>query len=195
MILVRNTEFIDRIDDFIDLFETRFARDILSVGGLADLEKTTTFLATAEFENLPADYNGLRGISIEFGGIQYPLNYATPLEIDIHEDGGSGSPFRYTIVGNQLRFNPPPDSGSTYTVTLDYYGTLLALSDANPTNFLFTSNPRIYLAGCLVEAFLFQYEEQRAALWEQQYVSELKNIRNLDRNKRWAGHPKYMRPS
>jgi hypothetical protein len=57
-----------------------------------------------------------------------------------------GRPEFYTIVGSVIKFAPTPDAAYDYTIR--YKQKIPALTFANPTNWLLSKNPNVYLHGC-----------------------------------------------
>jgi hypothetical protein len=75
-----------------------------------------------------------------------------------------GQPAAYAVVGQQIILGPVPDA--EYSILLDYYQRIPGLSEDNPTNWLLTAYPDIYLWGslCMAEAFL--RDDSRLSVWK-----------------------------
>ena len=83
----------------------------------------------------------------------------------------SGRPNVYTILGDNFRFAPTPDT--TYTATINYYKAIDALSDSATTNYILTNHPGIYLYGSLYHAanFLGGIDPSKLQNWSQLYAN------------------------
>lgn len=77
---------------------------------------------------------------------------------------GTGVPEFFSIAGGRARFSPPPNA--TFATKLTYWAGVLALSANNPTNWLLTSHPDIYIYGTLLEAAPYLKNDVRIPVWE-----------------------------
>ena len=73
----------------------------------------------------------------------------------------NGPPQFYTLLAGKVRVMP----AATGKLDLTYYARLPPLTEAQPTNWLITKAPEIYLYGALLEAMLFQKDEERSGQW------------------------------
>lgn len=73
----------------------------------------------------------------------------------------NGPPQFYTLLAGKVRVMPPAPGAAE----LIYYARIPPLSDAAPTNWLIEKAPEVYLYGTLMEAMLFQKDEDRSAQW------------------------------
>jgi hypothetical protein len=105
----------------------------------------------------------------------------------------SGMPVAYTIIGDNFRFAPTPDT--TYTGTLNYFKSFDALSDSNTTNYILTNHPAIYLYGSLYHAanFLGGVEPARLQQWQGMYTTALERLERNDREDQFSGSPLQIR--
>lgn len=79
----------------------------------------------------------------------------------------------------------------TRQITLSEF---VPLSDANPTNWMLTNAPSVYLYGALLEASAYLLDDERIPLWKQAFdnaVFELQSF--LDRTK-YPDSPLRIRP-
>ena len=118
--------------------------------------RNSAYVISSEFTNLPDGFIRMRSAPVLQLTPTRVLEYAPPNSID-HWDkhNSNGIPSKYTVQGNQLRVNPPPDI--SYTAEIGFY-TLPALSVTSPTNWLLTAHPRLYFKAVLTEAYDF-YED------------------------------------
>lgn len=151
--------------DFITLGEARIFREVRA--RVMEQRATSSLSTTSAYINVPSDLLELRAVWLTSGGVVRPLQYATPdvLLQKYNNTSASGEPSFYTIIGDEMRFGPVPDSA--YDVELWYYKRLTALSSA--VNTLFTSNPDLYLYAALTSAIPFMKDDKRIAIWEQLY--------------------------
>ena len=150
-----------RVDDFIDLAEARFNRE-LRVNAMIQRASTQ---ATDNYVTLPPDW--LQHIAVEVDGLADAATYVTPEEIyDLSADGLTGLPRFYTIINNALRLLPAPSAPLSIEIT--YYQKIPALSDTQTTNWLLTRSPDLYLFGALLAAEPYLMNDERVALWAAQ---------------------------
>lgn len=153
----------DAVPDLITVGEARINREVRS---LVQEQRSTSTLSGA-YINVPSDLLEIRSVWVTTGGIAYKLDYATPdaLFVMYPDTSGSGIPKWYTIIGDEIRFGPVPDSG--YTVEIWYIKRLSALSSSGNT--LFTNYPDLYLYAALAAAVLYAKDDKRIDVWESQY--------------------------
>lgn len=162
---LKRSDLADYIPDFITLGEARIFREVRA--RVMEQRTTSTLSTTSAYINVPSDLLELRSVWLTSGSVARPLQYALPdvLLRMYNNTSGSGEPQWYTIVGDEMRFGPVPDSA--YSVELWYYKRLTALSSS--TNSLFSSNPDLYLYAALTSATPFLKDDKRIAIWEQLY--------------------------
>ena len=158
------------------------------------VESDSSFSIDAETVALPSGFLQVRDLFISSGGTKYALTYMTPPQMDqIKGSSTSGMPVAYTIIGDNFRFAPTPDT--TYTSTLNYYKSFDALSDSNTTNYILTNHPAIYLYGSLYHAanFLGGVEPARLQQWQGMYTTALERLERNDREDQFSGSPLQIR--
>jgi hypothetical protein len=106
-----------------------------------------------------------------------PLSYVTP-EILSRLKAGSytGQPEMYTMRAGYLLLGPAP--ADLYTIEIDYFAKIPALSDAAPTNSMLTDNPDVYLYGALLEASPFLMMD--ASTWAAAFRQAVQDIQLQD---------------
>lgn len=118
-------------------------------------------------------------ISDNVNKIIHPLNYVTPQLLPrINAGSITGIPEAYTLRAGYILMGPVPSS--SYTMEIDYYAKVAALSDAAPTNTMLTNNPDIYLYGSLMEAEPFIMNDGRVALWQAAFARAIQDIQLQD---------------
>jgi hypothetical protein len=150
------TDLTSQLDTFIDLFESWANRNLRT----RQMENEA-YASAAEYIALPDDYLELRDIQWQ-GSPRRQLQYVTPEYADMYDtDGATGLPVYYTLVGNQLRLIPAPDSDTT--VRISYWQSITPLDGTNTSNWLLAAYPDAYLYGSLMHARAF-IPDERAAL-------------------------------
>lgn len=150
--------FTAAVPDFITLCEARCNRIIR----VREMETTATLTLDADgTASLPADYLAFRDVTATGYDPARSLKAVSPdYATEEHPYDGS-SPQHFSITGSTLRTHPK----GTGDVRLRYFQRIPALSDANPTNWLLTKAPGVYLYGALLEAAPFMFDDQRMNTW------------------------------
>jgi hypothetical protein len=167
------------IDTFIALFEATFNHryKLDSMGKSSD----RTYDPVSGSYSLPDDFISMRDVHVT----GQPNRILTPAAASfadvLYPQSGVQSQYYYM---NGDRIFAAPSDGSAITVR--YYAKLPTLS-ASTTNWLFVRLPNAYFFGALIEAYMANQEEDRAALWRARYneIDELL-IRN-DAGRRFVG--------
>ena len=76
--------------------------------------------------------------------------------------------------GANIRFECRVDGAIPFALR---YVKTFELSIANPTNFILTEWPDVYLYGALTEGFLAVYDEQRASVWQGKFQAAIEVAR------------------
>lgn len=148
---------------FIQQAEGRFNTDLKVV----DMHKSTGSLPSGNAKiDLPEDF--IDWVAAEWtplaGSSQRPLMLRY-VEADSPEFRNrhrpNGPPQFYTVLAGKVRFMPSAPG----FVDLTYYARIPSLSETQPTNWLIRKAPEVYLYGTLMEAALFQKDEERSAQW------------------------------
>lgn len=87
----------------------------------------------------------------------------------------------YTINGAMLSVFPQVDA----TLALYYYARIPPLSDANPTNWLLSSRPHIYLYAALVQAAPKLGDDGRVPMWEGALNDGLDKLAESEQRRTW----------
>ena len=185
---LNRSDLTDEIsDDFIKLVEAEYnskfrIREMLT--------SDTTFTIDSELETLPTGFLQVRDFFIVSGSAKYSLTYMAPTQMDQTKGGStSGRPNTYTILGDNFRFAPTPDSA--YTATINYYKAIDSLSSSTTTNYILTNHPGIYLYGSLYHAanFLGGIEPSKLQNWSQLYATSMERLERNDKEDAWSGTP------
>ena len=92
----------------------------------------------------------------------------------------TGVPRSCTIIGSNLYLQPIPDA--VYTLDLAYSAKLASLSVSNPTSWLLTSYPSIYLYASLVQAAIYIQDAEKEQIWRDMYQKSIAGVNNNE----WA---------
>lgn len=171
--------------DFVALAEARINRLIRT----RDMETRATATTTAgsAYLALPGNFGGVRYVKLLSDPVRLLRPY-TPQQIDSLWLGSDvGQPQVYAVVGDAFRLAPAPDTA--YTVEISYNRKVQTLSSANPTNWLLTAHPDLYLYGALVAAAGYLGDDARVPVWKSQYDEALIELENQDAIDRWSGGP------
>ena len=107
------------------------------------MEKSVTLTVPANTSpDLPDDLQELRAILVDGQQVK-PLSFHNR-NTDLYSRG-------YVITGSKIEIRPAP--ATEYTVELSYYERLPALSNANPTNWLLTHFPTVYLRAASAQVY------------------------------------------
>ena len=185
---LNRSDLTDEIaDDFIKLVESEYNSKLRIK---AMLNSDSSFSIDAETVAVPSGFLQVRDFYIVQGAVKYSLTYMAPTQMDQIKGGSTtGRPNVYTILGDNFRFSPTPDT--TYTATLNYYKAIAALSDSATTNYILTNHPGIYLYGSLYHAanFLGGIDPSKLQNWLQLYQTGLERIERNDKEDQWSGSP------
>lgn len=176
------------IPDFTVMATKRISRDMARIkhpGGITRAIATVT----NNYAPLPNDFLSMYQLMDQ--DTRIALVYITPDQsMTIQSDGWKpphGAPtyinylpstglIYYTIMGKTLRMVPPPAASAPTALEMWYYANLSAISVANPTNWVLTQYPDLYLYGSLVHTAPYLKNDERIQIWEGIYQSILKDI-------------------
>lgn len=178
-------DLTSRIPEFIALAEAKFNRDLRN----RNMEQRAYATAT-EYMALPTDYLELRSIALQ-GTPRVPLKPLASERADMKYSASTSEPLYYEIIANQFRLIPAPDT--TYTVEIDYFKSISALSASNTTNWLLTAYPDLYLYGTLLESAAYIQDDPRIPLWMDAFGKVFASANNMDKKQRWSGNPLVIR--
>ena len=160
------------ITDFITLAESRINRDLR----LREFE--TTASGSGSSFPMPDDAMSITRVAVQTAdGRTKVLPYAAPAQQSLYVSGSGDAPQAFAVLANTVTFLPP---GSSASWELLYYPSIPELSDSNPTNWLLTRAPDVYLFATLMEAEPYLYNEERLPLWQQKYSEGVTGLMAAD---------------
>ncbi len=177
-------DLTDNIPDFITLTEGKLNRDLLIRASVVRAETTTT--SGTAFYNLPSDIIELKNITRDTTNASFALSYLS-LESASREYGGvsSGFPRAYSSVGDTIKLLPTPDAA--YTIGINYYQKLVALSDSNTSNIILENYPDLYLFGSCFEGALFLNDTEQSQRFGGIYAKVLQDVMLLEDRAEYSG--------
>lgn len=179
----KRTDSLSVVDDFIDLAESDIRQNLK----VRDMEARATASASDRYLALPDGYVSIRKLRLVSGSESYELFCSTPESMNVVS--GSGMPTSYAIT-SQIEFNRVPSSA--YTIEMQYYKEITALSSSNPTNTVLTRFPMVYLYGCLFHYAQWAQDDAMLAKYAPLFDGAIKRANESDRKGRY-GAAKSMR--
>lgn len=179
---LNDANLASKVDDFILLAEARFNRVIRHT----DMESFTTLSASSETITMPSDATAIKMIWTNGN----PDNQLEPLSLsDLKQlyGGASGAPQAYAIAGGNIYLGPAPDAETDLSVI--YFAQVANLSPTNPTNWLLTSHPDIYLYACLTMAEARGWNDGRLPLLKSALDEAIEELTKAGQTKRYGGAP------
>ena len=184
-------DLTDRIPEFIEISEARINRELET----REQEKraTATLTADNEYVSLPTDLRQLRSVKLNKTPI-VTLTYLSPDMLDQeYSSDGSGTPASYSIIGQELKIRPKPDSDMTAEII--YYGNVDALSDTNTSTTLLIRSPDIYLFGALASAYDYLLDTANAGLYDKKFTTAIEEVRYDEQRSNYSQGRLQMRSS
>lgn len=142
-----DTESAAQVPTFIRKGEYRLNR--LVTAPERESSETVTTAAGVQAVALPIDYRQLRTVQF-VADDGYPLEPVTLNVLHSQYTDCSGRPLAYAISEQSLQIGPTPDGA--YSLKLTYMSKIPALSSANQTNWLISSNADAYVYSTLWQA-------------------------------------------
>ena len=184
-----DTDMAERAPELIALSEAQFNRDIKH--RRMETRSTLTTTGGNSYVTLPTDFVEARAAVVQTSPLQV-LSAITPAQLDTNWSAGStGVPTEYAVIGDEIKLGKQPDAA--YDIELTYYQQIPALSDANPTNWLLTYHPDMYLYGGLLQAAPYLANDERVPVWGAFYDRAKEGLEKDANRSSWSGGPLYTR--
>ena len=182
---LNRSDLTSYLDTFIDLAETRHARD-LRLREMETVDTSTTTVSGTQSYDLPTGYLEMRYVVLQTNPYTL-LNYMAPPDFfRVYNAGeGSGSPIYYTIVGGKIYLGNQPDSADG--LELGFFKKPTALSSSNTTNDILTNFPDLYLYAALAESEPFLMNDERLQIWATLYKEGVKTSNEAAQRGRTSG--------
>lgn len=178
-----NSAFSGRTDIPAHVYEVtlaEFNRDLRTV----DMFETATITADAEYEALPADFLEAISLHLTTNGVRQRLQAFLPDTLNYHRPV-SGAPKRYAITADGLKLEPTPDA--EYTLTLEYYEKIAALSGDTDTNVILSRYPELYLYTASKHAAIWARDDRLLSLYVPLADAEKRKVMKSESARRLAG--------
>ena len=174
-------DLTDRIPEFITLTEAKLNRALrctqMETRATAEVDTTSD---EPEFIALPGDFQTMRRLRLSGVTGKPALECVSQLQADDIRyclRDVSGQPQYYTLFADEMELIPTPDDD--YELEMVYRANIPALSDDDPTNWLLTMAPDVYLYGVLLEAAPYSRDDERVTLWAAGYMSAIEALNSL----------------
>jgi hypothetical protein len=169
-----------RFPEFVALTEAKLNR-VLFVPQMEVRSTATVDINSAEpeFISLPDDFQTMRRIRLSSVAGKPRLGFLTGTQIDdvrFARNNMTGQPAYFSIVGTEIELLPTPTEA--YTIEMVYRANIPPLA-SNPTNWLLTLAPDLYLYGMLLEAAPYTEHDERVSLWASAFSTVLDNLNSL----------------
>ena len=170
---LKRADLTAQIPDFIRLAEIRIKSvvDIRTLETTADLT-TTPSSATV---NLPSDFKSPIALWLADINPQEQIGQLLPQSMPYNET--PNRPQYWAIDGQTIRFQCP--ANASYPLKFRY-SQLFELSDGNPTNYVLTDFPDVYLFGALFEAADYTFDDNSAMKWNAKFLDAVQRCNNQE---------------
>lgn len=182
---IDRSDMTARIPEFIDLAESDLRTDLYD--SQMETRAYATTSTTSAYLELPSDYRGIRRMQIVYSGIEYLIRERTPGEMPLMDDGGTGIPVYFSVIGDKFQFWPAPDA--EYRVEITYYKDVPALTDTVTTNWLLTDFPNLYLYSSLRHAAVYLHDDVQKARYDGLYKEAFSGVLRQNQKRKYGGHP------
>ncbi len=146
----------DQVDNYISLCESELNRE-LKIRDLQEAQSLTA-LAGDDYVTLPNNYQSM--CAIQFDTAPYDIKpMSSRADMNAQFTNDTSRPKAFFIFGDKIIFNCVCDGD--YTLDLDYYKSIPAISSLNQTNNILTKYPDLYLYGALKQAHLHAKDNEK----------------------------------
>jgi hypothetical protein len=181
-----DTNISTRCQQSIAMVEDRVNRELR----MRQMETRATITAAA-YVDYPDDYLEMRDLQLNLAEGTRTLQMMSPSQIDKLYSQKSGVPVAYCEIANQIQLGPAPDG--SYTLEMDYYASVPALSGTNPSNWLLEIAGDVYLWGACF--YLLSWTgDARSAQARQLWDDAMDGLQRADNRARWSGPPTAVVP-
>jgi hypothetical protein len=179
----------DRTKEFIAMAEARMSRELESRS--QEKRATSTLEVGTDFYALPTDLRTIRSVKLNTSPV-VTLVYHTPNSLtSTFTSTGNGRPQAYTVIGDEIRYQPTPDSA--YTSEITYIDGLTALSDSATSNTVLTRHPDAYLYGSLSAAAIYFGDDTRLSNFEALFKRAIDEINTDEERSKTGGGGLFMK--
>ena len=170
---LNRSDLTSYLDTFIDLAESRMARD-LRLREMETIDTTITTVAGTQSYSLPTGYLEMRFVTWQSNPYTFLAYMSPPDFFRVYNAGvASGSPTYYTIVGSTIYWGKKPDAANV--LELGFFKRPTALSSSSTSNDILTYFPDLYLYASLAESEPFLMNDERLPVWAGLYKEGVNN--------------------
>lgn len=185
--LIRD-DLTSQIIDFITLAEAELNRTLF----VAQREEAAEADASEGVIALPDDFYAMRSLYIDSNPKVFLQQMSMGALRTCYSSDIAGMPQNFAIQsGSELVLAPAPDT--SYTVVMNYYQAIPALSDIQTTNWLLASHPDIYLFGSLLQAQYLIVDDERASIWRKRLSEAIEQLQDSGVFMAYGGSPLRIR--
>ena len=190
---LNRSDLTDRIPEFISLAEAGFNRNLRT----RDMLTRSTASVSTQYISLPTDFLEMSNIEITSTSPPKRLVYISQDRSDDYREQNNdkvGKPNYWTIEGDAIQLLPTPDA--TYTIQLNYFQTILALSSLadSGNNWLLSAHPDVYLFATLMQASPYLMDQEKTQIWDGLLARSMQELQMADEKSVYAGGTLNMRP-
>lgn len=187
---LNRTDLTSYLDTFIELAESRIARD-LRLREMENIDISITTVSGTQSYDLPTGYLEMRYVAYQTNPYTFLTFLAPPDFMRVYNAGeGSGTPSHYTIIGSKIYLGMQPDAAKV--LELGFFKRPTGLSAVNTSNDILTNFPDIYLYSCLAESEPFLMNDERLQVWASLYKEAVETANNSAQRGRASGAPLNM---
>jgi hypothetical protein len=172
-------DFTARIPAFIKLTEARLNRLLDD----PEMETRSTATGTGQYTALPDDFGHMIGVSTGDGTKLQQLSGAAITQLD---QTITGAPRFYALVDGAITFAPIDAAAE---ITMLYQRRIPELTASAPTNWLLSLAPDLYLYGCLMQAHIFGWNDERVPGAKALFDEAVEELRQDASKRRWGSAP------
>jgi hypothetical protein len=138
----------------------------------------------------PTDALSIENIEIEANGKRYPLQLVSAEGLDQLYGLKSGAPEAYGMRGRYFELRPCP--AASYPLRVGYYQKIPPLTSQDPSNWLLSHHPDIYLYGCLTYQAMHIRDMEGVRAWSELFGNALVEAADSDALDDWSGSTPQM---
>lgn len=178
---LNRADLTDQLPAFVALSESQFNRELR----VRDMMVRADATSNQELVQLPDDWLEAYSLIVPPGAPPSPQGFApAPLRYMSEREtnqikatwwGQAAPPTGYTIIGNSIELVPAPSDN--VDLKMVYYQRIPSLSAANPTNWLLTKSPDLYLYATLMQAQPYLKDDARLQTWATMRAGLMEGIR------------------
>jgi hypothetical protein len=169
------TDLTAKLPDFIYLAESRINRVIRFNEQESEIPLTAT--VGSRYIDLPSGFIAPIELWFTYYNPRDLLRFLPAEQMPLAIS--SGEPEYWTIDGDKIALDSEADIAYTYEFR---YRSKITLSDANPTNWLLTEHPDVYLYAALMEEAVYVRDTEQLSVWKGAFDIALQEV--LDKEHR-----------